>query len=248
MKIGIISLGLIGGSLALRLIEQGFDVYAFTTNKNLILKNGKAFTNYEKLKECNIVFICSPLNKILDILKEIQVYITANTIISDVGSVKSFICKEAQQIIRSDCEFIGGHPMAGTEKQGFENAFPSLFENRSWVLMKENKLLESIIQKTNANIVYTCPEKHDQAVAFISHIPLLLSLGLHNLIENIKDPEIKELAQNLASTGYEGMVRLAKGNQTLNQDLLYFNKENINIIFEEFLQETKNKYLSSLGL
>jgi arogenate dehydrogenase (NADP+) len=257
-RIAVIGLGLIGGSLALNLAAQGAKIIGFVKNKF-------DFTNapfelvtqeYEHLKTCDLIFICTPLNKITRIIEEVQPYLKTGALLTDVGSVKDPICRAATKIMRHDCHFVGGHPMAGTEKSGFANAFPELFKGRPWALVPPSplnsgnntesnlnvnqELLKQAIECTGAKLVLTDAQKHDKAVALISHLPLLLSLGLLNAVNNLKDAELKELALILASSGFEGMVRLAKGNPELNRDLLQFNRKQVQEAFEAFLSESKS--------
>ena len=245
-KIGIIGLGLIGGSLAKKLHEKNMSILGFTRNKNSCLDAQFEVTeNLENLKSCDLVFVCGPLSEILNTLQKIKNYLRPNCLVTDVGSVKTFICEQAPKILGEKINFIGGHPMAGTEKQGFENSFPELFQNRPWVLTQENQKLKNLLEKTGSRVIYADPEEHDQAVAFISHLPLLLSISLKETINKINNPRIKFLAESLKSSGFESMTRLANGNEILNRDLLSLNKYNINkslCLFEELIQETRNLY------
>ena len=132
--------------------------------------------------------------------------------------------------------------MAGTEKIGFENAFAELFTNRPWALMTEAQKFPELIELislTKANIIFTAAQEHDQAVSLISHLPLLLSIGLLNTVNNYADSNIKDLALQLASSGFDGMTRLAKGNQVLNEDLLKLNSSQIQKAYLQFCQEIK---------
>ncbi|MDJ0624913.1 MAG: prephenate dehydrogenase/arogenate dehydrogenase family protein [Candidatus Caenarcaniphilales bacterium] len=261
INIGIIGLGLIGGSLGLKLSEHNLEIYGFEDSKTCSKESLEIYKrapfsisldSYSNLINCDFVFLCVPLRSITNVLQKIQPYLKPNSIVTDVGSVKKYVLKEASKTIRKDCFFIGGHPMAGTEKRGFENAFPELFENKSWVLLSDSSNnyekplfsqrvnnLKKIIELTGANIIEVSAEKHDQAVAFISHLPLLISIGLLKTIEDTKDKELKQLALKLASSGYESMVRLAKGNETLNEDILRFNNNELKSAFKLFTDKNQ---------
>lgn len=241
--IGIIGLGLVGGSIALNLTAQGHKAIAIVKNQlEIPPKHNLALItdNLEALKECDLIFICTPLNAICATIQAIQPHLKKNCLVSDVGSIKQFICEKALKYMRSDCIFIGGHPMAGTEKAGFENAFPELFENKTWALIEtnfESDLLTKTIESLGAKVVWTKASEHDKAVSLISHLPLLVSMGLLNTLENFPDSQIKQLAQNLASSGFASMTRLARGNSELNRDLLYFNQSEIKLAYAEFLAQ-----------
>ena len=252
--IGIIGAGLIGGSLALNLAQQGLKVALLVRNKqNFIDKNANKLKansfyfiseDFSDLQKCDFIFICTPLREILNTLELIIPYLKPEVIITDVGSVKTNICQQAQLILAKtiNINFVGGHPMAGTEKIGFENAFAELFTNRPWALMTEAQKFPELIELislTKANIIFTAAQEHDQAVSLISHLPLLLSIGLLNTVNNYADSNIKDLALQLASSGFDGMTRLAKGNQVLNEDLLKLNSSQIQKAYFQFCQEIK---------
>ncbi|MDX1920154.1 MAG: prephenate dehydrogenase/arogenate dehydrogenase family protein [Candidatus Caenarcaniphilales bacterium] len=259
--IGIIGLGLIGGSLALKLIEQNYKVYGFVRDLNSFKTSYKASKSVsleiedkfakitdrmQELSECDLVFVCSPLRALVETLKEIQPFLKPGAVVSDVGSVKSVICEESKKFFRKDCFFVGGHPMAGTEKSGFANAFPELFESKTWALIEDKEMpadkvvfLEETIQSTGAKVIKTNAQSHDQAVAMISHLPLLLSLGLLETVNSTPDKELKELALSLASSGFDGMTRLARGNQTLNEDLLGLNFEQVKKCYQDFSERSE---------
>jgi len=258
-KIGIIGLGLIGGSLALRL-SKGFPVVALSKNQELLNSRVFDFKVIDNLsillKKSSMIFICSPLHQIQTVLLEIKEELQRTKIykkkiiLTDVGSTKTEICKFAKELFKEKKEnliFIGGHPMSGTEKSGFQNAFETIFEDNPWALTPEEELLGSIeikrlkkiITYTGSNLIELSSEDHDQAVAWVSHLPLLLSLGLNKTIEKIKDPKLKETSLKLASSGFESMIRLAKGNQVLNRDLIELNKKNLRKSFKAFLESVK---------
>ena len=145
--------------------------------------------------------------------------------------------------------------MAGTEKSGFANAFPELFENRPWALTPpiqryedqpssgaENlelkmELLEHIISLTGARIIHCSAEEHDKAVSLISHLPLFLSICLLNTVNNLSDDAVRTLALSLASSGFDSMTRLARGNPVLNADLLTLNELEVLNAYKNFLNE-----------
>jgi len=238
-RVGIVGLGLIGGSLALRLRSQGISVLGIVRSLNKFQDiDFEVSTDWCDLSSCSIVFICTPLRDTLQMLKALTPHFAAGAIVSDVGSVKGFICREAKESLM-DCRFIGGHPMAGTDKSGFENADSNLFVERKWVLTEQCEGLERIIALTGAKIIHTDAESHDRAVALISHLPLLLSLGLKDFVENYAQEDIRSLALELAATGYESMTRLANGNIVLNEDLLNLNRSFISDSFALCLKQIK---------
>lgn len=227
LKIGIISLGLIGGSILKSLRNFDYDFICVTRNDETIDKLNKmginATVEYEKLKECNVVFICSPMRCVLDILDELENILSETTIVLDVSSLKSFVSKKQRPYI-----FIPSHPMAGKETFGFDVADENLFKRAKWVLTpfentdeKNIQIVKDLISKMGAEIVITTAEEHDRAVALISHMPLVLSQALVKMVED------NNLAKKLASSGFRDMTRLALSNFVMAQDMVELNGENI---------------------
>ena len=227
MKIGIISLGLIGGSLFKCLTESEHEIYAVTRNKETIEKAKKYSKNisddYNILKECHIIFVASPINKTVEILDKLENIVHSDTIVLDCASVKEFITKKKRPY-----KFIGSHPMAGTEFNGFDASFKELFRDAKWVLTpqenideKDMSVAKDIIKLTGAQTIIATAKEHDFAVALISHMPMLIAQALFKTASN------NELALKLASSGFRDMTRLAMSNPIMANDMLNFNSENI---------------------
>ena len=215
MKIGIIGLGLIGGSIYRDLIKLNYDVVAVSQSQN---GNG-IYKDYSVLKTCDIVFVCSPMNRTLQILDELENILLSDTIVTDVCSLKQFVSQKKRPY-----KFIPSHPMAGTEHQGFENSMEGLFSGKKWVVTPvwgNNEILMEIIEKLGAIPVITTPEKHDEAVALISHMPMLISQAI------FKTASENELALKIASSGFRDMTRLALSNVEMANDMISMNSENI---------------------
>lgn len=235
MKIGIISLGLIGGSLLKALSKTDNTIYTVTRNKDTVEK-AKKYTQFssdkiETLKDCEIIFVASPINKTLDILDKLENIVSENCIVLDCASVKEFIMEKKRPY-----KFIGSHPMAGTEFNGFDASFKELFCGAKWVLTPSEtvndsdiKLVENIISETGADIIITSAKEHDEAVALISHMPLIVSQALFYSAKN------NTLALKLASSGFRDMTRLAMSNLEMAQDMQLYNSSNINTAIEKLL-------------
>ena len=242
MKIGIVSLGLIGGSLFKCLARTNHEIYAVTTNKETFEKAKKysPFVSAElsSLKDCEIVFVASPINKTVEMLDALENVVNKNCIVLDCASVKEFVMKKERPY-----KFIGSHPMAGTQFSGFDAAFKELFDGAKWVLTPLNAekedidKVEKIIKSTGAEIIITNAKEHDHAVALISHMPLLLAQALFNSAKDNK------LALKLASSGFRDMTRLATSNLEMAEDMKNYNGENIELALDllaSSLNELKN--------
>ena len=229
-KIGVIGLGLIGGSIFRDLKSLGYDCIGISQSQNGL---EDVYSEYSYLSDCQIVFVCKEMSKTIDTLKEIEKYLTPETIVTDVCSLKEFLTKG-----KYNYNYIPSHPMAGTEFSGWENSQEGLFKGAKWVitpLAKEYKAgeLEKIIEKLGAEIVYTTPEEHDKAVAMISHAPMVMAQALFKMSEN------NQLAQKLASSGFRDMTRLALSSVDMANDMVSMNSKNI--------QECILKFYATMG-
>ncbi len=219
MKIGIIGLGLIGGSIFKDLKRLGYDVIAISQSQ----KGERISKTYDNLKDCGIIFVCSAMNKTLSVLDELEKFISSDTIVTDVCSLKSFVCKKFRPYI-----FIPSHPMAGTENKGFESSFEGLFTGATWVLTpfkitpeEHIKKLTDIIKKLGAEPLFTTPDAHDEAAALISHMPMLIAQAI------FKTASDNPLALKMASSGFKDMTRLALSNEEMAEDMININHKHI---------------------
>ncbi len=213
-KVGIIGLGLIGGSIFKSLLKLGYDVVG--VSRTIELPN--VFKDYDVLKTCDLVFVCTPMNKTLEILDKLEGILNPNAIVADVCSLKNFVTLKNRPY-----NFVPTHPMAGTEHKGFESSFDGLFEGAKWVVCKKEypELLGKIITDLGAKIVVTTPQKHDEAVALISHMPMVIAQSIFLTASD------NELALEIASSGFRDMTRLALSNEEMACDMVNMNSTNI---------------------
>lgn len=227
MKIGVIGLGLIGGSI-FKNLRGKYSVVGVSRN----LKETNVSDDYSTLKDCDIVFVCTPMNKTLDVLDKLEEYLSEKTIVTDVCSLKTFVSKK-----KYSYNFIPSHPMAGTEHQGWEYSYPELFQGAKWIMTPLDgdvpEKLESVINELGAQIIITTPEEHDKAVALISNLPLVVAQAL---CANIKD---NILAQTIAASGFRDTTRLALSNLEMANDMLELNRENIETAINSMLDSLK---------
>ena len=239
MKIGVIGLGLIGGSIFKDLRKLNYDVIAISQSQN----GENIYKSYENLKDCNLIFVCSPMNKTLNILDELEKYIKPETIVTDVCSIKSFVCQKARPY-----KFIQSHPMAGTEHKGYENSFEGLFKGAKWVITPifgEDKKLVEIIKQLGASPIVTTPKKHDEAVALISHMPMVIAQAI------FKTAQDNPLALEIAASGFRDMTRLAMSNTEMANDMVQMNSENIQTsilkLYKAIGDLTNSNYLEQIN-
>jgi prephenate dehydrogenase len=242
-KIGIVGLGLIGGSIE-KALKQDLDNYEIL----IVSQSQGSPYKLEDLKDCDLVFLCGAQTSIPGQLEEIARIISrsgeegkipeserafSRTVITDVASTKLRISKKADELGLNN--FVPGHPMAGTEHKGYEASFPELFQGAKWILGERSdrtKLLEDIITKVcKAEIVIMDSAIHDQSVALISHLPLVLSIGLGEIVTRVP------VSQKIIGPGFKGMVRLAQGNVELGKEMITLNRNNIKNAWDLFKTE-----------
>ncbi|MBC5793834.1 MAG: prephenate/arogenate dehydrogenase [Sphaerospermopsis sp.] len=235
MKIGILGLGLIGGSLGFDLRSQGHYVLGVSRRESTCQKAveigsvDQASIDLSLLASAEVVFICTPIGLIVPQVEQLVAHLPETTIVTDVGSVKAPIVNAISPLWKN---FIGGHPMAGNTDVGIEAAQRNLFVNRPYVLTPIETtpttaitVLEEIVRSLGSIIYHCQPEKHDRAVSWISHLPVMVSASLMAACLGETDPEIFQLAQNLASSGFRDTSRVGAGNPELGVMMAQYNRQ-----------------------
>ena len=244
MNIGIVGLGLIGGSIGLRLQRLHHTIYGVTNNnfnkKKAIERNLANFVSCDLaiLKECSLIILALPIKNLVNPSKELISVIPKEAIVTDVGSIKEPIINTWEKIHPL---FIGSHPMAGTEEKGVDSGFESLLENAKWIITPTSKTnshslttLSNLITSMQCEICKASPKEHDEAVALISHLPIFIASSLIKTANVDKNKTLLDLTQKLASTGFEDTTRVGGGNANLGLDLAINNQINILKAIEEF--------------
>ena len=239
MKIGVVGLGLIGGSIFKDLKKLNYNVIAVSNSQC----GEGIYKNYEVLKTCDFVFVCSAMNKTLEILDKLEEILPPDKVVTDVCSLKGFVSKKARPY-----KFVPSHPMAGTEHKGFENSFEGLFRGAKWVITPvfgEDSRLVELIEELGASPVITTPEKHDEAVALISHMPMVIAQAI------FKTAAENPLALEIAASGFRDMTRLAMSNTEMANDMVQINSENIQIsilkLYKTIGDLTNSDYLEQIN-
>ncbi len=229
MKIGVIGLGLIGGSI-LQALSKNHEMFAVSASSAVEASiYAKTSTEYEILSECDVVFVCRPMNKINETLLALNGVVSKNTIVTEISSVKNFILHDGLKY-----NLISTHPMAGSEKTGFKAANIHLFEGTKWVMERENAILEELIKEMGAIPVVCSNKEQDEACAMISHFPLLASIVLFDMARDNK------YAKLLAASGFRDMTRLASGSPEMSLDFMKYNAENIDKACDKFIEKLNN--------
>tara|TARA_Y100001933_G_scaffold10678_1_gene9299 strand:+ start:519 stop:1355 length:837 start_codon:yes stop_codon:yes gene_type:complete len=261
MNIGIVGLGLIGGSIGLKLQSLNHTVYGVTNNNsNEIKAKERKLANfisqdYKILENCSIIILALPIKDLIKPPKNLIKAIPTKAIVTDVGSVKVPIVETWEKIHDF---FIGSHPMAGTEEKGVKAGKIELFNNSKWVITPTYKTdqdsletLSKLFQNMGCDIYFENPVIHDQAVANISHLPIYIASSLIQTAYCNNDKDLLNLSCKLAATGFLDTSRVGGGNPALGVDLAKNNtinilkcikkfKENINEIEKIFEERNWN--------
>lgn len=250
--VGIIGLGLIGGSIAKALKEKlNINVIGIDIDKNNIgqaLSTNtiiKGSNDVSDVKDCDIVFICVPILESFDIILKIANIVKKGCIITDVGSTKSQIMNFVENKLGSNIIFIGGHPMAGSEKSGFSESKAHLFENAYYILTPSKNCsnshintLKKLIKAIGAIPLVLDPEQHDLITAAISHVPHVLASCLVNMINKLDNKE--NHMHKLAAGGFKDITRIASSNPFMWQNICFSNTKNICNIIDEYINMLNN--------
>lgn len=237
MNIGIVGLGLIGGSLGLDLRSQGYQVLGVSRREDtchMAIETGvvdDASSELKLLAVADVVFICTPIAAIAPTIKQLIPHLSPDAIITDVGSVKTPIVESVAPLWHN---FVGGHPMSGTAESGLSAAQRNLFAGNPYVLtpiettpLKAVEQVEKIARSLQSKIYHCRPVDHDRAVSLISHLPVMVSAGLIAACTNEGDPTVLELAQNLASSGFRDTSRVGGGNPELGVMMARYNRQEL---------------------
>ena len=241
MKLGIVGLGLIGGSLGLDARALGHVVVGVSRKPSTCqraIERGAvddASVDLSILSTVDMVVLCTPLSDILTTTEKILPFLPKTSILTDVGSVKAPIVSQMQELLvqaNAENPFVGGHPMAGTANVGIEAAIPNLFRGNPYVLTPTETtpdsavtVVEDLVRSIGANLYKCDPSIHDRAVALISHLPVMVSASLIQVCTAERDPLVRELAIQLASSGFRDTSRVGGGNPELGRLMAEFNTD-----------------------
>lgn len=238
--IAVVGLGLIGGSLALALRQNGLakDIAGYDVNSDVTCRAQElgaityaCATVEEAAQQADIVVLATPIHAIPEMLKRIAPSLRPGTLVTDTASTKARVLSWASTLLPASVVFVGGHPMAGRECSGIEAAEAGLFEGRAYCLTPTEKTpaeaivrLGAIIMGLGAQPLVLDAERHDRQVAGISHLPFVLSSVLVQMLCGEEDwPEMARLA----ASGFRDMSRLAAGSPAMYRDICLTNKEAI---------------------
>ena len=251
MKVGIIGLGLIGSSLALKITEAYNDITIYGedisesnlnyTIENRIINNKLEEKDYSKL---DILFVAIPVDQVLKVLSPILDKVGENTLVVDLGSTKKPIC-DLVNSNQNRRKFLAAHPIAGTEFSGPMSADSSLFDNKTIILCEtektENRLLniaKDLFLSIGMSIKEMTADEHDKHIAYVSHLSHITSFMLGKTVMDKEKDE--ETIYDMAGSGFESTVRLGKSSPSMWTPIFNQNKKNIIDALDEYLKNIKN--------
>ena len=246
-KVGFIGLGLIGGSIAKKMKADHPDIHIYATahheetvkeayREGLI--DNDTLLPLTAFHDCDVIFLCAPVQRNLDYLLELKDIIQKDCYITDVGSTKTEIHEE---VIRLGLEanFIGGHPMTGSEKTGILAADKTLLENAYYIITPTAITPQSDVEdfrefvRSLGSIPLILDYKtHDYSTAAISHLPHMIAYSLVNLVQQIDDDN--ETMKSIAAGGFKDITRIASSSPVMWQNICASNREQILVLMDKY--------------
>jgi prephenate dehydrogenase len=232
MRIGIVGLGLIGGSLglALKALGRAIEVVGVArTPEGAVAAQGfgavdRGSAELAALADADLVVVATPIHQIAPVLDRLGAVLPPSTLITDVGSVKGSVVSSAQRLPEPG-RFLGGHPVAGKAHSGLAESDPGIFRGEAWIFtpaegqdVRRFDTWFELVRAIGARPVFMTPRTHDEQMAFLSHLAFTLSAAYAESVRDHADPE-------LAGPGYRGMVRLAAGDPSMYEDIARENRE-----------------------
>ena len=245
---GFIGLGLIGGSIAKAIHHKipESNIIAYDTNTSALELAGKegviqkaCSAINESFESCDYIFLCAPVSHNDENLTALKKHLSAHTILTDVGSVKTGIHTHIASL-GLEKQFIGGHPMTGSERFGYANSKASLFENAYYILTPtadtpEDKVSDyrKLVETIGAIPLVLPYEQHDYVTAAISHLPHVIAASLVNLVKNedSKDGVMKMIAAG----GFKDITRIASSSPEMWQQICLTNTDNIVSLLSQYI-------------
>ncbi len=259
-KITIIALGLIGGSWALALKKRGYRGTLTGCSRQATLDSALAAGAIDEgiadpaaaVRNADLVILALPVGKILELLPSLKPALPKQALVTDVGSTKLAICQRAWMVFGDAPLFLGGHPMAGKEVTGFVHADPELFEGARYILTPppgaalqdaRAKAFVHLVRSVGAVPAIADPATHDRAVAWLSHLPQVVSTAVASVIA--EEDSRNSLPLDFSATGLRDTTRLAESPYQLWRDILDTNQDNIRAALDRLIDklETMRQHL-----
>ena len=250
MKIGIIGIGLMGGSFALdfRSKNKNSKIYGFDNDQQSLdysIKNKivDELLSDENCRHLDFLIISVPVHYISNIVKKYLNHISKNTLVIDLGSTKKSICDSLKNHPKRD-QFLATHPIAGTENSGPMSAVSGLYFNSTNIICESDKTRSDLLEKAlklfksfKMKIIKMDPSDHDKNIAYLSHLSHISSFMLAKTV--LRKKSLKKNIFDLAGSGFESTVRLAKSSSVTWTSIFNDNKSNITEALNEYIDNLK---------
>lgn len=239
-RAAILGAGLIGGSFALALRKHAPDIRRVAWDREEALREAQARNAVdetagslpEAVSGADLIYVALPIGVTLDVLPEIAKHAPPRAFVTDACSTKVRICRRAAEVFRDGPAFLGGHPLAGKESSGIAHADADLFRGAKYALIGEEPAGDArqaafteLLERIGARAVWLDAERHDWAVAVISHLPQLVSVALAETVHDELDET--GLPVSLAGAGLRDALRLAGSPYPVWRDIVLTNTENV---------------------
>ena len=248
-KIGFIGLGLIGGSIAkaIRQYHPDCEILAFDKNKEtlaLAVQEGIIHTSCSSIddnfRDCDYIFLCAPVSCNTAYLSQVKNVLGPDCILTDVGSVKTGIHRQIEEL-QLQKQFIGGHPMAGSERFGYQNAKASLLENAYYILTPSEEVpsekveaYRALVESMGAIPLTLSYGEHDYVTAAISHLPHVIAASLVNLVKSSDSED--GVMKMIAAGGFKDITRIASSSPEMWQQICLTNADHIAKLLRTYIQ------------
>lgn len=250
---GFIGLGLIGGSIARALREKhpdctitAYDIEA--SHVEAAKKDGVvnicAYEIDHVFSACQLIFLCAPVACNDTNLVKLKKYLSKEALLTDVGSVKTDIHEHIKET-GLEGQFIGGHPMAGSERIGYQNSKARLLENAYYILTPTEKtsqdktaMMEELVKSLGAIPLILSCEEHDFVTAGISHLPHVISASLVNLVKNSDSED--GIMKLIAAGGFKDITRISSSSPVMWEHICLANKDNILSLLDSYMDSLKD--------
>jgi len=247
-QLTILAPGLLGGSVAKAAHARGLArrivIWARRPEVRLALReqpwcNQVFDTPTEAVQAANLVVLAAPVEKIVELARQVAPHLPIGAVVTDVGSVKTELCRLCTAAMPAQATFVGSHPMAGSQKTGWENGSPALFEGRTCFVtplaQASAAAVETVAQFWRAlgsTVTTLSPEEHDQIVAHVSHLPQALATTLCSFLAQ-KNPQWR----NFAGGGLRDTTRIAASDATMWIEIFQQNHGEVLCALNEFQHE-----------
>lgn len=253
VTVGIIGLGLMGGSVALKLKAEGFasktigydinPIHAMRARELSIID--EAVELEELQQSSHIIVLAIPVNRAVEVLPAVMKSIPGSTIILDLGSTKEKICAAADKLSNRE-QYVACHPIAGTENSGPDAAFDSLYQDKVNIICDRKKssahalaMTEKLFQVLGMRNKYMDSKSHDRHIAYVSHLSHVSSFVLGQTVLEVEKDE--ENIFDMAGSGFDSTVRLAKSSPAMWAPIFTENSENLLLVLDRYINNL-NKF------